>query len=73
MSNRSTVTNAETPGVQGLTLHTSSETERSTGRRTVVSKPGAVVEVSEYDLPDHIREAVARNLGIGTGEPRPAG
>lgn len=61
---------AETSAEQ--TSPQSTVTERDSSGWTIVSKPGAVVEISTRPLPDHIREAVARHLGVGTGEPRPA-
>lgn len=36
----------------------------------IVSRPGAAVEISTRSMPDRIREAIARNVGIGTGTPR---
>ena len=45
-------------------------TERDADGWTVVSPPGSSVVVRQRPLPSHIREAIARNLGIGTGTPR---
>lgn len=68
MNNANTGKRVDTPvrdGAPRLAL----ETERIAGRWTVISKPGAVIEVREYDLPDQVRDSVSRNLGIGTGAP----
>ena len=52
------------------TRPSSSQAERDSDGWTIVSPPGSSVVVRQRPLPAHIREAIARNLGIGTGTPR---
>lgn len=61
--------NATTAAPPSAGQPASPETEQETQGWTIISKPGAVVEISTRPLPDYIREAISRNLGIGTGIP----
>ncbi len=67
MSQENGATVAGSPADQ--TTPSSSGAEQNAAGWTIISKPGAVVEISTRPLPDRIREAISRNLGIGTGVP----
>ena len=68
VNQENTIRTAGTPDATPRTHPLTSE--RDPGGWTVVSPPGSSVVVRQRPQPDHIREAIARNLGVGTGAPR---
>ncbi len=68
--------NTSQPNTKGHTLMSPdqtpplpTDTEREAGGWTIISPPESSVVVRQRPLPEHIQEAISRNLGIGTGAP----